>query len=304
MAPRANWKGFLRLSLVTCPVALYPATSDSEKISFNQINKNTGHRIKYLNVDADTGEEVSNEDIMKGYKVDTDTYIEVSKEELEDIALESTRTIDISEFVPKSDIDPRYLIRPYYLIPDGKVGHDAFAVIRETIRSMDMAAIGTVVLTNREHIIALEPFEKGLMGTLLRYPYEVRDEKEYFDEIQEVKVTKDMLDLAKHIVNQKASTFEPEKFEDHYEEALTELITAKRQGKAIGPRPRPRGENVVDLMDALKKSIASEAAAPKGKKARKASAGQKEMLLPIEGKGRTQKKNAKPERATGRRKAG
>ena len=273
MAPRANWKGFLRLSLVTCPVALYPATSDSEKISFNQINKNTGHRIKYLKVDADTGEEVSNEDIMKGYKVDTDTYIEVSKEELEDIALESTRTIDISEFVPKSDIDPRYLIRPYYLIPDGKVGHDAFAVIRETIRSMDMAAIGTVVLTNREHIIALEPFEKGLMGTLLRYPYEVRDEKEYFDEIQEVKVTKDMLDLAKHIVNQKASTFEPEKFEDHYEEALTELINAKRQGKAIGRKPRSRGENVVDLMDALKKSIASEPADPKGKKPRKASAG-------------------------------
>ena len=141
-------------------------------------------------------------------------------------------------------------------------------------------------------------------GTLLRYPYEVRDEKEYFDEIQEVRVTKDMLDLAKHIVNQKASTFEPEKFEDHYEEALTELINAKRQGKAISRKPRPRGENVVDLMDALKKSIASEAAAPKGKKPRKASAGQKEMLLPIGGKGRTQKTTAKPERATGRRKAG
>src|SRR3954462_12971996 len=119
MAPRANWKGFLRLSLVTCPVALYPATSDSEKISFNQINKKTGHRIKYAKVDADTGEEVSNDDIIKGYKVDTDTYIEVSKDELENIALESTRTIDIDEFVPKTSIDPRYLIRPYYLVPDG-----------------------------------------------------------------------------------------------------------------------------------------------------------------------------------------
>jgi DNA end-binding protein Ku len=170
MAPRANWKGFLRLSLVTCPVALYPATSDSEKVSFNQINRKTGHRIKYAKVDADTGEEVSSEDIMKGYKVDTDTYIEVSKDELENIALESNRTIDINEFVPKSDIDPRYFIRPYYLVPDGKVGHDAFAVIRETIRSMNMAAIGRVVLTNREHIISLEPLENGLMGTLLRYP--------------------------------------------------------------------------------------------------------------------------------------
>src|SRR5205085_3141439 len=222
--------------------------------------KNTGHRIKYVKVDADTGEEVSNEDITKGFKVDTDTYIEVSKDELESIALESTRTIDINEFVPKSDIDPRYLVRPYYLVPDGKVGHDAFAVIRETIRSMDMVAIGTVGLTSREHIIALEPLGKGLMGTLLRYPYEVRDEHEYFDEIQDVKVTKDMLDLAKHIVKQKAGEFEPEKFEDHYEQALTELINAKRQGKTIAHKPRPSGANVVDLMEALKQSISADTA--------------------------------------------
>ncbi len=221
---------------------------------------------------------------------------------MENIALESNRTIDIDEFVPKSSIDPRYLIRPYYLVPDGKVGHDAFAVIRETIRNMNMVAIGRVVLTSREHIISLEPLENGLMGTLLRYPYEVRDEKEYFDDIQDVKVTKDMLDLAKHIVNQKASTFEPEKFEDHYEEALTELINAKRNGKTVSVKPRPKGENVVDLMDALKKSIADKAA-PKGQKLRKASAGQKEMLLPIEGKKAAAKKAAKPERTT-RRKTG
>src|SRR6195256_1363772 len=250
MAPRANWKGFLRLSLVTCPVALYPATSDSEKISFNQINRKTGHRIKYAKVDADTGEEVSNEDIMKGYKVDTDTYIEVSKDELENIALESTRTIDIDEFVPKSDIDPRYLIRPYYLVPDGKVGHDAFAVIRETIRSMNKVAIGRVVLTNREHIIALEPLDKGLMGTLLRYPYEVRSEKEYFDDVQDVKVTKDMLDLAKHIVEQKSGTFDPKRFEDRYEQALIELINQKRNGLKIPAKAAPKsGDNVINLMD-------------------------------------------------------
>ncbi|MGB6954046.1 MAG: Ku protein, partial [Bradyrhizobium sp.] len=231
MAPRANWKGFLRLSLVTCPVALYPATSDAEKVSFNQINRKTGHRIKYAKVDADTGEEVASEDITKGYKVDTDTYIEVSKDELEDLALESTHTIEIDEFVPKTDIDSRYLIRPYYLVPDGKVGHDAFAVIRETVRSMNKVAIGRVVLTNREHIVALEPLGQGLMGTLLRYPYEVRSEKEFFDEIQDVKVTKDMLDLARHIVNQKAGHFEPDKFEDQYETALLDLINQKRAGK-------------------------------------------------------------------------
>ena len=289
MAPRANWKGFLRLSLVTCPVALYPATSDSEKISFNQINRNTGHRIKYSRVDADTGEEVPNEDIVKAFKVDTDTYVEVSKEELENVALESTRTIEIDEFVPRSDIDPRYIIRPYYLRPDGKVGHDAFAVIRETIRSMDKVAIGRLVLTNREHIIALEALDKGLMGTLLRYPYEVRSEDEYFDEIQDVKVTKDMLDLAKHIVDQKSGRFEPEKFEDHYETALVDLINSKRNGKPVTAKARPRGANVVDLMDALRKSVggaAAETNAPRktAKRPRKASAGQKEMLMPIEGK--------------------
>ena len=297
MAPRANWKGFLRLSLVTCPVALYPATSDTEKVSFNQINRKTGHRIKYAKVDADTGEEVAAEDIMKGYKVDTDTYIEVSKDELDDLALESTRTIEIDEFVPKSDIDNRYLIRPYYLVPDGKVGHDAFAVIRETIRSMNKVAIGRLVLTNREHIIALEPLDKGLMGTLLRYPYEVRSEKEYFDDIQDVKVTKDMLDLAKHIVEQKSGSFEPEQFEDRYESALIELINQKRNGVKTTPKSAPAtGGNVINLMDALQRSLANEkqsapAAAKttekaKGKKPRKAAAGQREMLLPISGSGK------------------
>src|SRR6201995_3041732 len=289
MAPRANWKGFLRLSLVTCPIALYPATSESEKISFNQLNRKTGHRIKYAKGEADTGEEVANEDIVKGYKVDTDTFVEVTKEELENVALESTRTIEIDEFVDHSEIDPRYLIRPYYLCPDGKVGHDAFAVIRETIREMDKVAIGRVVLTNREHIIALEPMDKGLMGTLLRYPYEVRDAAEYFDDIQDVKVTKDMLDLARHIVEQKAGNFDPDKFEDHYETALVDLINKKRAGKPITPKERPRGENVVDLMEALRRSVGGAATAPPAlkkpaKKPKKATPGQKEMLMPIAGK--------------------
>ncbi|KRR25238.1 DNA repair protein [Bradyrhizobium lablabi] len=308
MAPRANWKGFLRLSLVTCPVALYPATSESEKVSFNQLNRKTGHRIKYAKVDADTGEEVANEDIVKGYKVDTDTFNEVTKEELENVALESTRTIEIDEFVDRSEIDPRYLIRPYYLVPDGKVGHDAFAVIRETIREMNKVAIGRVVLTNRKHIIALEPLDKGLMGTLLRYPYEVRSADEYFDDIQDVKVTKDMLDLAKHIVNQKAGHFEPDKFEDQYETALIDLINQKRAGKPIAAKERPRGENVVDLMDALRKSIGGGAGATgpgkkSAKKPRKAAAGQKEMLMPIAGKKPAKETTAKKPVARSQRKS-
>jgi DNA end-binding protein Ku len=317
MAPRANWKGFLRLSLVTCPVALYPATSDTEKVAFNQINKKTGHRIKYSKVDAETGEEVANEDIIKGYKVDTDTYIEVTKDELDDIALESTHTIEIDEFVPKAEIDSRYLIRPYYLVPDGKVGHDAFAVIRETVKSLNKVAIGRVVLTNREHIIALEPLGKGLMGTLLRYPYEVRSEKDYFDDIQDVKITKDMLELARHIVEQKSADFEPENFEDHYEAALTDLINKKRAGVQIPAKATPKSTgNVINLMDALKKSLATEkqaepVAKAKGRKSKRIE-GQREMLLPIAGSGKRAakdkqepKKPAKPARAPGRsRKAG
>jgi len=309
MAPRANWKGFLRLSLVTCPVALYPATSDTEKVNFNQINRKTGHRVKYLKVDSETGDEVSSDDIVKGYKVDTDTYIEVTKDELDDIALESTHTIEIDEFVPKADIDNRYLIRPYYLVPDGKVGHDAYTVIRETIRTMNKVAIGHVVLTNREHIIALEPLDNGLMGTLLRYPYEVRSEKEYFDDIQDVKLTKDMLDLARHIVEKKSGAFEPELFEDHYEAALIDLINKKRSGAPVTAKAAPKTSgNVISLMDALKRSLDTEKETPtvakaKGKKPKKRVEGQREMLLPIAGQRKDEpEKVEKPVRRPSRRK--
>jgi DNA end-binding protein Ku len=200
-----------------------------------------------LKVDADTGEEVASEDIIKGYKVDTDRYLEVTKDELENIALESTRTIEIDEFVPRSEIDDLYLVRPYYIVPDGKGGHDAYAVIRETIRSLDQVAIARVVLTNREHVIAL--------GMLLRYPYEVRDAAEYFDDIQDVKITKDMLELAKHIVESKAGHFEPEKFEDHYEAALQELLEKKQKGQPIAAAKKTAPNNVFNLMDALRASI-------------------------------------------------
>ena len=312
MAPRANWKGFLRLSLVTCPIALFPATSETEKVSFNQINKNTGHRIKYAKVDAETGAEVSNEDIVKGYKVDTDTYVTVDKDELDNIALESTRTIDIDEFVPKSEIDELYLVRPYYIVPDGKVGHDAFAVIRETIRTMDKVAIARVVLTNREHIIALEARGKGLVGMLLRYPYEIRDENEYFDDIQDVKVTKEMLDLTKHIVETKSGDFEPGKFEDRYENALVELLNQKRKGEPIRTAAKPRDTgNVVNLMDALRKSLTNagkggSSQPAKGRKPKKAASGQHEMLMAISGKGEGKAKPAAREtkRPPRQRKAG
>src|SRR6266566_6998067 len=231
MAPRAYWKGYLKLSLVSCPVALFPASSEREKISFHQLNQDTGNRIKYRKVDAETGDEVDSEKIIKGYEVGKGQYIQIEPEELDAIAIESKRTIEIDEFVPKKEIDELYLNNPYYIVPDGEVGQQAFAVIREAIRKEGMVALGRVVFTSREHVIALEPRGKGLLGITLRYPYEVRNEANYFDDIPSEKIPKDMLELASHIVDTKAGHFQPEKFEDRYEEALKELIRKKQSGK-------------------------------------------------------------------------
>ena len=255
MAPRAYWKGYLKLSLVSCPIALYPATSEREKISFNQLNKETGNRIRYRKVDAETGDDVEQSNIIKGYEVAKGQYIELAPEELEAVAIESKRTIDIDEFVPKSQIDELYIRDPYFIAPDGEVGQQAFAVIREAIRKEGMVAIGKVVFTSREHIIALEARDKGMLGVTLRYPYEVRKQDEYFAEIKEEKVPKDMLDLALHIVNTKRAEFNPEAFEDQYEDALKTLIEKKAKGEKIDPAKERPAPGVVNLMDALRASV-------------------------------------------------
>jgi DNA end-binding protein Ku len=258
MAPRANWKGYLRLSLVSCPIALYPASSLSEKVSFNRINRKTGNRLKQQNVDSETGEVVLREDIARGYEVGKGQYLIVEDEEFEAVQIESTRTIEIDEFVPRNEIDDRYIESPYYIAPDGQVGQDAFAVIRDTIGKMNMVALGRVVLTRREHVIALEPRGRGLLGMTLRYPYEVRDEQPYFEGIPELKLPKDMMDLASHIVSNKSGHFDPSHFEDRYENALVDLLKKKEAGEKITPvrgAPPPR---VVNLMDALRASIDAE----------------------------------------------
>src|SRR5215468_5521350 len=180
VAPRAYWKGYLKLSLVSCPIALFPATSEREKISFHQLNKETGNRIRYRKVDAETGDEVEAADIVKGYEVGKGEYIELEPEELDAVAIESKRVIDIDEFVPRSEIDEVHINSPYYIVPDGEVGQQAFAVIREAIKKEGMVAIAKVVFTSREHVIALEARGKGMLGVTLRYPYEVRSESEYF----------------------------------------------------------------------------------------------------------------------------
>lgn len=265
MAPRAYWKGFLRLSLVSCPISLFPATSDSEKVGLHQINSKTGNRIRYRKVDEQTGEEVPADQIIKGYEVGKGQYIEITDDELDAIALESTRTIEIDEFVPRAEIDELYNIRPYYIAPDGKVGQEAFVVIRQVIEEMKMVAIARVVLTSREHIIALEPRGKGIVGTLLRFPYEVRDQSDYFKDIPDAKLGKEAMDLAKHIVQSKSGHFHPEKFEDSYEKALRELIEKKQAGERIeAPKAQPSGK-VINLMDALKRSISAGGAGAAGK---------------------------------------
>lgn len=291
MAARPYWKGFLRLSLVSCPIALYPATTEAEKTRFHQINSKTGHRIRYRKVDEETGDEVDPDAIVKGYELSKGQYLEVTNEELEAVEIESNRTIEIERFVPRAEIDDLYNIRPYYIAPDGKVGIEAFATIREAIAATKMVAIGRLVLTTREHMIAIEPRGKGLVGTLLRYPYELRDEADYFDAIPDIKIEKEMLDLAKHIVETKRGQFQPEAFEDRYEEAVKELIQRKAKGEKIAPPKREPPTNVVSLMDALRRSVEAEggrkparsatrrprkAAAPSprrtsGRKARKAS---------------------------------
>jgi DNA end-binding protein Ku len=259
MAPRAYWKGYLKLSLVSCPIALYPATSSSERVSFHRINKKTGNRLRQQNVDSESNEPVEKEEIGRGYEVAKGQYIQVEDEELEKIQIESTHTIEIDSFVPRAEIDERYIDNSYYLAPTDQVGQEAFAVIRDAIRDRNMVGLGRVVLTRRERVVMLEAFDKGLLATSLRYAYEVREPGVYFEDIPELKLPKEMSDLAGHIIDTKSSHFDPKKFEDHYESALVELLRRKQAGRAIEPiheeAPPPR---VINLMDALRASIGSE----------------------------------------------
>jgi DNA end-binding protein Ku len=262
MAARAYWKGSLKLSLVSCPILLYPASTSVEKTRFHMINKDTGNRLKQQMVDAETGDIVESDQKGRGYELKKGQYVEIDKDELEAVQIESNHTIDIDSFVPKDEIDKRYLDHPYYIAPDGKAGIDAFAVIRDAMKDQDRVALARIVLTNREHIIAIEPLGKGLLGTTLRYPYELRDEDEYFDDIKNPKISKDMVELAGHILKTKAAHFDPSKFRDQYEEALKALVKRKAAGKPVKATEREdKPDNVISLMDALKQSLKGNASA-------------------------------------------
>jgi DNA end-binding protein Ku len=303
---RAYWKGYLKLSLVSCPIALYTGTSSTERVSFRQINKKTGNRLRQQLVDEITREVVEIEDRGRGYEHAKNAYIPVDDDELSTIAIESTHTIEIDSFVPREQIDERYLDSSYYIVPNDRVGQDAFAVIREAMRGKGMAALGRVVLAKRERVIMLEPWEKGLMGTTLRYSYEVRNTNEYFGEIPSVQLEPDLLKLAEHILRSKTKDFDPSQFVDHYEEAVVEMLKQKQAGMPVlREQLAPQPQNVVNLMDALRRSIANEeAATTPPKKARKRGEGQSEMLLPIQGrKGKeavakpTERSNARQKKA-------
>jgi DNA end-binding protein Ku len=257
MAPRPYWKGHLRLSLVSCPIELYPAISEREKISFNQLNSKTGNRIKYKKVDAATGEEVDSTDIIKGYQFEKGQYVTVTPEELDAVVPESTHVVEIVSFVPESEIDELYFNSPYFITPkEEDYANEAFAVIREALNQKGMVAIGRVVFGSREHMIAVKPRGNGMVGMTLHYPYEVRREKEIFGQIPHLKIDKEMISMAHQLIKSKEGHFEPEKFEDRYEEAVRDILNKKQKGVTIRPAaPAATPSNVVNLMDALKKSL-------------------------------------------------
>ena len=279
MAARPYWKGYLKLSLVSCPVALYPASTQAEKTHFHQINTRTGNRLRQQMVDEETGRVVERDQKGRGYELSKGRYVPIEEDELKAVEVESTHTIDIDAFVPKDEVDERYIEKPYYIVPNDESGEDAFSVIRDAMQDKGKVALARIVMAHREHMIAIQPFGKGLLGTTLRYPYELRDSNPYFRGIRKKRMSKDMVSLASHILDTKAGHFDPSKFKDQYETALKALVRRKAKGKTIEP-PKEKEEpsNVINLMEALRRSVqggktrgGSKKRAPRAKGTRRSS---------------------------------
>ncbi len=263
MAARPSWQGHLKLSLVTCPVALYNAISPRGDVHFNMINPATGNRIRMITVDAGTEEPVERKGLVKGYEIAKGEYVIVTQEEIDSVKLESTKTIEIESFVPAADIDRLYWDNPYYLVPDGKMAAEPFAVIREAMERAGQIALGRVVMSSRERLVALEPRDRGIVATTLRSHEEVRAMKDYFADIPAIRPDPEMIAIAAKIISQKEADFDPSEFKDHYEEALRELIERKQKGHKVTRADEPAESNVINLMDALKASLKGDAAKPK-----------------------------------------
>ncbi|MES1156157.1 MAG: Ku protein [Alphaproteobacteria bacterium] len=276
MAARPSWQGHLKLSLVTCPVALYNAISPRGEVRFNQINPETGNRIKLLTVDAGTGEQLERSQLVKGYEIAKGEYVTVTQDEIDSVRLESTKTIEIESFVPAEEIDRLYWDNPYYLVPDGKMAAEPYAVIRTAMERSGQIALGRLVMSQRERLVALEPRDDGIVATMLRTRDEVRAASQFFDDIPHAKPDADMIAIAEKIIAQKETDFDPSEFEDRYENALKDLIEKKQKGHKIVRPEEPKDTNVVDLMAALQASLkdsgSGRRAAPAAKTRRPAAA--------------------------------
>ena len=257
MAPRAFWTGHLRLSLVTIPVRLYPAANSERRIEFHQIHKPSGERIRYEKVVPGIGA-VEAEEITKGYEYEKGKYVLISPEEIDELKLESKQSIELVCFVDEDAIDPRYFQTPYYLMPDGDMADESYVIIQKALKETKKIGIGQFILRGHGNIVAIKPFENGLLLEVLRHASEIRSAKPLFDDIPDVKVDKEALDLAKELIERKAGKFEPEQFKDEYVEAVSELIQAKLENRAPDiVTGEPGGAKIINIMDALKKSVAS-----------------------------------------------
>jgi len=266
MAARPTWQGHLKLSLVTCPVALYTATASNAHVSFHLINPETNNRIRMVPTDPDTGP-IERSDLVKGYEVAKDEYVLFDDADFDKVKLETTRTICIDSFVDEDEIDRLYWDDPFYVVPEKGVGAEAFAVIRDAMKSAGKIAIGTLVLRGRERQLALEVRGKGLVAYSLRAHDEVRPAEDYFDDIPSVKADKDMVEIASRIIAQKETDFDPTDFKDRYDEALREMVKAKQKGgESVVEAPEPDDTNVIDLMEALRNSLKGSATGAKPKK--------------------------------------
>jgi DNA end-binding protein Ku len=267
LSARPMWQGNLRLSLVSCPVALYGATSRSSDISFHLLNPETNNRIRMIPTDPDTGP-VERADLVKGYEISKNHYVVLSSDELNAVKLETTKTIEIERFVDEKDIDRLYWNDPYYLLPNDKAGVEAYTVIREALSETGRIALGRVVMHTRERLVALEPRDKGIIVYTLRMGDEVVSPEEAFEDIPAAKPSKQMIEIARKIIEQQAGAFEPDKFEDRYENALRELIRRKEKGEKLVTAEPVADDNVIDLMQALKKSLKAKGGPAARRKAR------------------------------------
>jgi DNA end-binding protein Ku len=254
IAARANWKGFLKIGEVTCPVALYTAASTSDRITFHTINRATGNRVQRQFVDGETGKPVERDDQVKGYEASSGEYIVLEPDEVAAAVPESDKTLAVSAFIGRADIDDVYFDRPYYLVPSDRTGGESFALIRDGMRKKDVAAIASTVLFRRLRTVLIRPHDEGLIATTLNFDYEVRSAADAFRDVPEMTIKGEMLELAQHIINTKKGTFDAATFDDRYEAALADLVKAKLEGRKIEPRKEPKRDKVVDLMAALRES--------------------------------------------------